>query len=1261
MRLRVFAPSAAFVMLAVSSFSNEGRADPGTSINLLGPPHYLKMQSQTDWRWSGFSVGPQALALQADENGPIDMGRCGCLLTSLSTAFESIGAGNPPWYPSKQVVKVGQGLGFGSVQSFSPRYIDQFLNGGPNLPPNRPDGWGYQPGSGGKNCGVAIWPLALAGLAEAKNPFPSGMTWVRRSWSWWTRTWYVDAALKAGIPTVIVRKTYKDAACTEEGKGRHANLIVGWNAADDPAVPAEERGKYLVFDPMWSPTGSLSDAKVAGLPCGGDIEDSYQKWDQSITSVYPLDPVTGPAADWMLIKDDPEPIKLRLTDPKGRRTGYDPLTGENLQEDASAFYDEFTSFADPLLLFPEAPVYRYIAAKNPEPGGYGLEVFGIGDGPFTLTLSTASVDQQTDAATVEGDIVAGETRRYEIERASNGTVKVAPVDAFAPRARAGNDASAFLGGTVTFDGRGSYQIGGELASHSWDFGDQTSATGPQQAHAYSAAGTYTATLTVTSADGLTATDERTVLVIDPASLPAMETLCVSVTSASAQGSGASFDPQVTPDGRYVVFESTASDLVPDDTNASPDVFLKDLSTGAIERVSVATGGAEAISGLGFALNQRAPRITPDGRFVFFASDATNLSPGDTELTLDLYVRDRTLGTTELVLPYDTAAWGSELVSISADARYVAFGTPYNLVPEDVDVNVDLYVLDRLTATLERVAAGGGAPHMSADGNLIAFAGAGGVFVLDRQAGTTELVSLDAAAAPITGTVYLSSMSADGRHVVFGTDNNNVVPGDNNAGNFDLDVFVRDRLLGTTEQVSVSSTGEGANSYAASSGISADGRYVAFLSFADNLAPGGTTSIQVYLRDLQDKTTVRASVDTNGIEAVPGVTSAGTPVYPLSVALDGAVVFEAYAANLVPNDTNGARDVFIRRPVPMSGAATTPIANLGGPYLGWASSAAVPAGIRLDASASADPEDRPLTAHWDFGDRSPVLDGALVTTHAYASPGVYKVTVTVSAEDDTSEAITTAVEVMPALAPDALSAGACAPPEGTLSLTGAAVTANGSLVAEGWDTTAGKIPIQPAILTLPWGDVTAPTSLPGLTFRQDTTVPAKTKSGSYEATTPGAKDALFTVPCATRANQQPAAVAGGPLCDTGVGGPVTLDGSASSDGEGSPLAYRWDFGDGTTGEGATPAHTYTFEGSYMVTLIVNDGTEDSADMIGTHSFAMVLVSPGAPAPTDPRSEASGGGCGCSAAPRDAPVGFGACIGLLLLARRRRRRAASCSLS
>jgi MYXO-CTERM domain-containing protein len=1248
---------AVLATLAAGFYARESRADLPVDVDLTLTSPFLKVQSQKDPRWSGFPVGIASAQFQKDALGEqVNMARCGCMLTSLSTATETVLEGSLPWLPSAQIEQTAEArFVLGTALSFSPKYLDDYLNYGPK-PGTRDVGWGYFGSSGGHTCGVEIEPWALSGMG-IPNPVTlrTGFVWSQQSWTAAVRA-RIDDNLLQGIPTAVVY--------TPEGKsGGHANLIIGWSV---------DRKKYLIWDPMWA-TGTLNDKSATpagwGWPTGATEDERYAKYTAAIKSVYVLDPVTTPKTFWMYITDDPEPIKLRLTDPRGRRTGYDPATGVNVQEDGAAFYSELTSFVDPLLVFPEAPPFRYVAARNPEPGGYGLEVFGTGDGPFKLTIGNVDSDQSSDATTVAGQIVAGETKRFEIVRAPNGSVTVNAVAVFTPRARAGNDGTAFLGKGIGFDGRGSYQVNGEIASHTWDFGDGTSATGAQQTHVYGKAGVYTAKLTAKNADGLAGTDERTIVVVDPASLPQMETLRASVTAAAAQAIGESFDSRITPDGRYVTFASTASNLVAGDTNASPDVFVKDLSTGAVERVSVATGGAQAISGAG-SLDQRNSAITPDGRFVFFLSDAPNLVAGDVDQTLELFVRDRTAATTTRVLASGTVAPAS-VVSVSDDARYVAFDTPYQLVPADTDGANDVYVLDRQTSAFERASvtnAGtpadgpSASPRISANGSLVAFTsiatnldalGIGGLFVHDRGTGTNDRVSLNAAGGAVATNpantcgggvcLALGGMSADGRYLTFATTDNGVAPGDTNAGTFDWDIFVRDRTLATTKLASASSTGEGANSYVATaSSISADGRYVAFVSASNNLAPSGTTNAQLYRRDLQTGETARVSVDGNGVEATPNVYDASG----IGVTLGGAVVFSTKATNLVTGDTNGTQDVFVRGLVPTSGGGSTPIANLGGPYLGWASSAQVPAGIRLDGSASVDPKARAVTAHWDFGDGTPIVDGELVTTHAYTVAGVYVVKLTVSAGTDTSKSISTEVQVMPALAGDAVSTGACAPPEGALSVSGAAVSANAALVAAGWDASTGKISLNQVLVTMPWGEVMATPSLPGLTFRTDPTVPAGFANGGYVAKVAGAKDAAFTVPCGTRSHQQPRAVAGGPIYDAKAGEPVTLDGSGSNAEGNASLTYHWGFGDGAIGTGANPTHTYASEGSYLVTLIVDDGTERSADVIGTHSFAMVAVSPAAPV--------DGGGCGCSTSPSKLPRGVALVMAMLLVARRRRRQ-------
>src|SRR6185503_16239769 len=134
------------------------------------------------------------------------------------------------------------------------------------------------------------------------------------------------------------------------------------------------------------------------------------------------------------------------------------------------------------------------------------------------------------------------------------------------------------------------------------------------------------------------------------------------------------------------------------------------------------------------------------------------------------------------------------------------------------------------------------------------------------------------------------------------------------------------------------------------------------------------------------------------------------------------------------------------------------------------------------SSSVDPSGRPLVGHWDFGDGSPIADGALVTTHAYTQPGVYQVALTVSSGGDPSAAAHTEVEILAPLPSDALSIGACVAPGGILSLDGAAPAANATLIANGWDASTGPMQAAPVTITLPWGQIQLSTTLPGLTFR-----------------------------------------------------------------------------------------------------------------------------------------------------------------------------------
>jgi len=279
---------------------------------------------------------------------------------------------------------------------------------------------------------------------------------------------------------------------------------------------------------------------------------------------------------------------------------------------------------------------------------------------------------------------------------------------------------------------------------------------------------------------------------------------------------------VSADGRYVAFYTTASNLVPGDTNGTFDVFVRDRLTGTVDRVSIASDGTQ---GNGDSVW---PAISADGRYVAFHSHASNLVPGDTNQTWDVFVHDRVTGATERV---SVASGGVEVFgislspAISADGRYVAFhsGAP-NLVPDDpIEGSYDVLVHDRVTGTTERISVGIGGVPPDADS-------------------------------------YHPAISSDGRYVAFYSFASNLVAGADANGANTSDVYVRDRMTGTTERVSVASDGTQGNKESLWPSISADGRYVVFYSNASNLVPWDTNgSYDVFLRDLVTGTTERTSV------------------------------------------------------------------------------------------------------------------------------------------------------------------------------------------------------------------------------------------------------------------------------------------------------------------------------------------------------------------------------------------------------------------
>jgi Tol biopolymer transport system component len=427
---------------------------------------------------------------------------------------------------------------------------------------------------------------------------------------------------------------------------------------------------------------------------------------------------------------------------------------------------------------------------------------------------------------------------------------------------------------------------------------------------------------------------------------------------SATGGGGSYQPVLSADGRFVAFVSKANNLVTND-NLAPylDVFLRDRVAERSTLVSVRADGAG-----GGDDNSVGPSVSADGRFVAFQSAASDLGLNDTNGLSDVFLRDMVAGTTLLISRelsgWTAAGRASTSPIISTNGRWVVFeSAAANLVPNDTNGAVDVFLFDRLTGINSLVSlnadgngSGAGAslsPAITPDGSRVAFVNYSSnttpavshVYVRDLQAGTTTWASSN---APVELPGYLGALnpvlSANGSAVIFHAYNTNIT----NLYRFDLTsgtqalvsasaqagsvpapsadgryvayeatnvVFIWDAQSGASTPVSVDIGGLPAPSTAgpARPAVSADGAKVSFLSNARDLTAEPVNGVaQLYLRDLAAGSTTLLSGDANG--ASSGDLGAIVPV----MSADGNVVaFESTSSTMVADDLNLAPDVFSR--------------------------------------------------------------------------------------------------------------------------------------------------------------------------------------------------------------------------------------------------------------------------------------------------------------------------------------------------------------
>lgn len=528
------------------------------------------------------------------------------------------------------------------------------------------------------------------------------------------------------------------------------------------------------------------------------------------------------------------------------------------------------------------------------------------------------------------------------------------------------------------------------------------------------------------ASNLAAGDTNKVSDVFLRALETSTTRLVSVTPGGKAGNGPSSDPSVSSDGRWVAFASEASDLVAGDTNGVQDVFVRDTTTGVTVLASADAGG---VPGDGPSMS---PRLSTDGRYVAFVSKATNLAPGATNALGDVFVRDLTTGAmiwagrnlqsvltglnnpTErrvicespaitdngryvafkavtyagwmLILRHDTTTFVTDVVCtnavgsktapglgggptmstsgryvayvlrtntttrmqvwawdantktaanaslnasgaapisgdssmpyISSGGRFIAFVSNAMLTSDSVSNRFDVYVRDRTTLSTRSVASASYAtvrsdsqPTVNSDGRYACFEAmpidgpADGVYLMDFTAGSATLLTTDNPSAttvtiPGDTVVEREGFSANGNLMALSSTANGLV---SNDGNDLQDVFLQNRITGSTTLISISADGAGpGNGWSGSPVMTSDGAQVAFASFATNLVDGDTNkSMDVFVRDIAASQTRLVSVHRSG--AGSGNRESWAP----SISGDGRrIAFLSYATNLTTQSSSG---------------------------------------------------------------------------------------------------------------------------------------------------------------------------------------------------------------------------------------------------------------------------------------------------------------------------------------------------------------------
>lgn len=410
---------------------------------------------------------------------------------------------------------------------------------------------------------------------------------------------------------------------------------------------------------------------------------------------------------------------------------------------------------------------------------------------------------------------------------------------------------------------------------------------------------------------------------EPPRPPKGSIIRVSTSATGEQTNDISELPSWSPDGTRLAFTSHASNLVPGDTNDAKDVFVKDLATGAVQRISTDPTGAQGNH------DSYTPVWSPDGRSIAFGSFASNFVAGDTNALGDIFVKNLVNGAIQRISTDSLGREGNQPSgeqTWSPDGSKIAFTSQAsNFAAGDVNGQSDVFVKNLSDGALRHVstdAAGvpangySAGPAWAPDGQRIGFRSYGNnlvpgdtnisvdLYVKTLLGGAVARVSTDSSNGQVNGESSGLAWSPSGTQIAFISKASDLVPGDTNKKD---DVFIKDLTSGAVTRLSTDASGTESNDWAGAPGWSPDGKRIAFNSAASNLVPGDSNGFgDIFVKALADGSIERISTNASGGQ------SDGYSLSVFNWSPDGTrIAFTSEATNLVPGDTNGIQDVFIK--------------------------------------------------------------------------------------------------------------------------------------------------------------------------------------------------------------------------------------------------------------------------------------------------------------------------------------------------------------